>query len=66
MRDATFDYRPRQPETTILYQVVTEQLETFLSRQEGRDYPAFYVEWRVQAGRAKDLRQDFGRTYHQH
>jgi hypothetical protein len=30
-------YRPRSPETTVLYQVVAEQLETFLSRQQERD-----------------------------
>src|ERR1700674_94216 len=28
--------RPRSPETTVLYQVVAEQLETFLSRQQER------------------------------
>ena len=32
-------YRPRNPETTVLYQVVAEQLETFLSRQQKRDRP---------------------------
>jgi hypothetical protein len=30
-------YRPRNPETTVLYQVVAEQLETFLARQRERD-----------------------------
>jgi hypothetical protein len=38
MPDA-FEYVPRNPETTLLYQVVTEQLETFLSRQQERDRP---------------------------
>lgn len=32
-------YRPRNPETTVLYQVVAEQLETFLARQQERDRP---------------------------
>ena len=32
-------YRPRNPETTVLYQVVDEQLETFLARQQERDRP---------------------------
>jgi len=30
---------PRNPETTVLYQVVAEQLETFLARQEERERP---------------------------
>jgi hypothetical protein len=29
-------YRLHNPETTVLYQVVAEQLETFLSRQRER------------------------------
>jgi len=32
-------YEPRSPETTLLYQVVAEQLETFLARQQERDRP---------------------------
>jgi len=32
-------YQPRNPEATLLYQVVAEQLETFLARQEERDRP---------------------------
>jgi hypothetical protein len=33
MRDAAaFQYAPRQPQTTLLYQVVAQQLETFLAR----------------------------------
>src|SRR5438876_3385680 len=39
MRDADFDYIPRNPEETTLYQVVAEQLETFLRRQQERDRP---------------------------
>ena len=35
----TDGYRPRNPETTVLYQVVAEQLETFLARQVERDHP---------------------------
>lgn len=36
-------YRPRQPEQTVLYQVVAEHLETFLARQrqEDRHVPRF-------------------------
>src|SRR5436305_1084868 len=34
MRDADFDYIPRNPEETTLYQVVAEQLETFLRKQQ--------------------------------
>ena len=46
MRDADFDYIPRNPEETTLYQVVAEQLETFLRRQQERDRPVprFVVE----------------------
>src|SRR6266581_3812120 len=32
-------YRPRNAETTLLYRVVAEQLETFLARQQERDRP---------------------------
>ena len=39
MLDAAFQYTARHPETTVLYQVVAEQLETFLSRQQERDRP---------------------------
>jgi Putative transposase/Transposase zinc-binding domain len=39
MRDAGFDYIPRNPEETTLYHVVAEQLETFLRRQQERDRP---------------------------
>jgi len=45
MLDVGFEYVPRHPETTVLYQVVAEQLETFLSRQQERDHPvARFVE----------------------
>ncbi len=33
----TFEYIPRKPEETVLYQVIAEQLETFLTRQQDRD-----------------------------
>ena len=39
MLDAAFQYAPRHSETTILYQVVAEQLETFLAAQQERDRP---------------------------
>jgi hypothetical protein len=39
MRDAPFEYTPRNPEETVLYQVIAGQLETFLSRQQERDRP---------------------------
>ena len=32
-------YRRREPENTVLYQVVREQLETFLVRREERGHP---------------------------
>jgi len=32
-------YRPRNPETTVLYQVVAEPLETFLAKQQARERP---------------------------
>ena len=31
------DYTPRRPEQTVLYQVVAENLETFLARADMRD-----------------------------
>src|SRR2546425_2060864 len=39
MLDVGCEYVPRHPETTVLYQVVAEQLETFLARQQERDRP---------------------------
>src|SRR5437870_791524 len=39
MRDAAPDYVPRNPETTVLYQVIAQELETFLRRQQERDRP---------------------------
>ncbi|PYS16687.1 MAG: hypothetical protein DMG15_01450 [Acidobacteria bacterium] len=39
MLNAGCEYAPRHPETTVLYQVVAEQLETFLNRQQDRDHP---------------------------
>src|SRR5436305_58536 len=39
MREAAFDYAPRHPEATVLYQVVAQGLEAFLHRQEERDHP---------------------------
>jgi len=39
MREAALDYVPRNPEETTLYQVVAEQLETFLRRRQERDHP---------------------------
>jgi hypothetical protein len=39
MPDASFQYAPRDPEATVLYQVVAQELETFLRRQEERDRP---------------------------
>jgi hypothetical protein len=30
-------YRPRQPEETVLYQVIAENLETFLARERAQD-----------------------------
>ncbi len=32
-------YRRREPENTVLYQVVREHLETFLARREERERP---------------------------
>ena len=37
MPAAGFEYLPRNPESTVLYRVVTEQLESFLARQEARE-----------------------------
>jgi len=41
--EAAFEYQSRQPEESILYRVVAENLETFLSRQQerGRVVPRF-------------------------
>jgi hypothetical protein len=39
MQSAAFEYTPRHPEETVLCQVVAEQLETFLARQQERDRP---------------------------
>jgi hypothetical protein len=39
MRDAVLEYSPRHPEESTLYQIVAQQLETFLRRQEERDRP---------------------------
>ena len=35
----TTDYTPRHPESSLLYRVVAEQLETFLARQQARGRP---------------------------
>ena len=37
--DSAAAYRPRNAEESILYEVVAENLETFLSRQSERDHP---------------------------
>jgi len=37
--DSTAVYRPRNAEESILYRIVAENLETFLSRQWERDRP---------------------------
>jgi hypothetical protein len=41
--EAANDYQPRNPENTLLYGIVSENLETFLSRQaeRGRSVPRF-------------------------
>jgi len=39
MQSAPIEYTPRHPEQSVLYQVVAEQLETFLARQQERDRP---------------------------
>ena len=36
MQDTKFVYRPRSPESTHLYSVVAQNLETFLARQQDR------------------------------
>lgn len=36
---STCEYTPRDPATSLLYRVVAEQLETFLTRQQERDRP---------------------------
>jgi hypothetical protein len=37
------EYRPREPEQSLVYRVLQENLETFLARQKekGRDVPKF-------------------------
>jgi hypothetical protein len=44
--DAEFGYIPRNPEATVLYSVIAQQLETFLLRQQqrGRPIPGFVEE----------------------
>ena len=37
MPEGAFQYIPRKPEETVLYQVIAEQLETFLARQQERE-----------------------------
>ena len=46
MPGPSFEYTPRRPETTVLYRVVAEQLESFLVRQQqrGRPIPGFVEE----------------------
>jgi hypothetical protein len=41
--EAAFEYQPRHPEESVLYQVVAENIESFLSRQQerGRVVPRF-------------------------
>src|SRR6266850_190688 len=39
MQSVASEYTPRHPEEGVLYQVVAEQLETFLARQQERDRP---------------------------
>src|SRR5262245_38167473 len=39
MPGSPFAYIPRKPEETLLYRVISEQLETFLARQHQRDRP---------------------------
>ena len=41
--EAPFEYQPRHPEESVLYQVVAENLESFLARQQerGRIVPRF-------------------------
>ncbi len=40
MQCSSFEYLPRKPEETVLYRVVAEQLETFLSLQQHRERQA--------------------------
>ena len=35
--NVAFEYAPRRPEETLLYEVVAQELETFLERQQERD-----------------------------
>ena len=35
--EAAFEYQPRRPEESVLYRVVAENLEFFLSRQQERE-----------------------------
>src|SRR2546422_2834053 len=45
MQSASFEYTPRHPEESVLYQVVAEQLETLLARQQERVRPvSLFVE----------------------
>ena len=39
MQSSAFEYIPRRPEETVLYRVVAEHLETFLTRQQDRECP---------------------------
>src|SRR5712691_2875646 len=39
MQSAALEYTPRHPEQSVLYQVVAEQLESFLARRQERDRP---------------------------
>ena len=44
-------YRRREPENAVLYQVVREQLETFLARSQeqsaARAIPSYIARWRI-------------------
>jgi len=46
MSAAFFEYVPRQPEHSVLYRVIADELETFLTRQQERDHavPSFVEE----------------------
>src|SRR5437879_5665350 len=39
MQSVAFEYAPRRPEETFLYEVIAQELETFLRRQQERDRP---------------------------
>jgi len=39
MQSVAFEYAPRRPEETLLYEVIAQELETFLRRQQERDRP---------------------------